>query len=111
MVEALANQPARRQQNAGRIGRQRVQAGHQRGSLLPGHSAMQDERNYRQTVKCRLDRVEMFGTLGQDEHLAPLLERVTHLNRDSPGPVLVRREMPEQVLDAGMSGNLDPGEP
>ena len=110
VIEALANQLPRRKKDARRVGRQCIQVSNQRRSLLSGHSTVQNERRGLQSIKGCLDRIKVFSTFGQDQHLAPLPEGIAHLVGDSfsSGPVI--GEMPKNVLDACIGRQVDPCE-
>jgi hypothetical protein len=102
VIETFADQLAGGQQDARRIGRKRVLTWHQCRPLLPGHSAVQDERCGHKAVEFQLDGVEVFGAFGQNQHLAALFDSITDLGGDGRSSGLIRGEMPEDVLDAGV---------
>jgi hypothetical protein len=69
---------------------------------------MQYERCRLQTVEFRLDGTEVFRAFGQNQHLASLLDCLTHLGGDGFGSGLILGEMPKNVLDACIGGQFDP---
>ena len=70
---------------------------------------MQHERRGLQAVEGRLDGVEVFRPLGQDQHLAALREDVSHLSGNGRSLGLIVGEMSEDVLDARILRQVDPG--
>ena len=74
MVESFTDQFSGGQQDARRLGWQRVQLGDQGGALLLRHPPVQHERRRCLCAQGLADGIEVFGALGQHQHFAALLE-------------------------------------
>ena len=110
MIEALPHQLAGGKKNARCVGRQCIQIGNQRSSLLLGHSTVQDERRRNQSIQGCFDRIEVFRAFGQDQHLASLSDGITHPGGDGFCSGLVIGEMPKHVLNPCIGWQVDPRE-
>ena len=69
---------------------------------------MQHKWRPSQGIERCLDRIEVFGTLSQNEHLAALIECIFHFSSYGLGPGQIVGEMPKHILDARISWQVDP---
>ena len=99
MVESFTDQFAGRQQNTRGNGWQRVEFRDQCGSLFLGYPPMQDKQRWNLAVQGVLDGIEMFGALGQHQHLPSLAVGVHDLGSNRVRSGLVDGKVSEYILN------------
>ncbi len=108
MVETFADELASGQQNARRIGWERIEFCDERGALLPGHPPVKNERWRGLCPERHLDGVEVLGALGQDQHFAALIERFPDFCSDCCRPRAIVGEVPKHLLNPRLRRQVDP---
>lgn len=108
MVEPFPDQLAGRQQNTRCIRWQRIEFCDQCGTLFLGYTPVQDKQGWNLDVQGCLDGIEMFGVLGQHQHLAALTIGVDDFDGNRGRSGLVNGKVPEHILNPGLRRQVNP---
>ncbi len=108
VVKALANKLSGGKQDARCVGRQCIQIGYQRSTLLLGHLPMQDERWRLEVGKRYLDGIKVLCALCQDHHLATLGDGITDLGSNRGCAIPIVGQMPKDILNTGVGWYIYP---
>lgn len=99
MIKPFTDQLAGRQQDTRRIRWQRAQFLDECRALLLGYSPVQDKQLWHLVGQGSLYGIEMFGALGQHQHLAALAVSADDLPSNRIRSCLINGKVPEYILN------------